>query len=472
MLKEELKSVFKKYKNDYDIYHELALYHVREILLVTSLYDAFILEEEERINENIFGQYTELDLSTAPRVTSASDENEAIAMLQQRYFDYAIITIRTQQLTPFELAEKLRGIKPDLPIFLLLYDNSDLALINRMTEKLEIFEKIFVWNRDSRIFLAISKYFEDKMNAENDTSVGLVRVILLVENSVRYYSRYLPILYQEIIKQTQRLITDDNLDAVKKNLRMRARPKVLMGHTYEEAMAIFNRYKDYLLCVISDVKFPREGEIDDEAGIKLLRKIKSEENDMPFVLQSSDPEFEKIAESLNVAFINKNSGSLADDLTNFIQNSLGFGDFIFRNDTGEEISRANSITEFKEMLSIVPAETIMYHGKRNHFSAWLMARGEIQIAEHLQPLKVSDFKGPEEIRDYIINATRTIETTVGRGGVVDFAPHLIAMDNLILRLAKGTFGGKGRGIVFINTILQNKELFKDINIPIKIPRTA
>jgi len=472
MLKEELKSVFKAFKNDYDIYHELALYHVREILLVTSLYDAFILEEEERINENIFGQYSDLELSTAPRITNASDDSEAISLLQQRYFDYAIITIRTQQLTPFELAEKLKSIKPDLPIFLLLYDNSDLSLINRMSEKLNIFEKVFVWNRDSRIFLAIAKYFEDKMNAENDTKVGLVRVILLVENSVRYYSRYLPILYQEIIKQTQRLITQDNLNPVKKNLRMRARPKVLIALSYEEAIEIFEKYRDYLLCVISDVKFPHEGLIDDEAGIKLLQNIKAVESDLPFVLQSSDAEFEKIARSLNTSFINKNSESLASDLTNFIQNSLGFGDFIFRDEAGAEISRAHSIAEFKDMLSIVPSDTIIYHGKRNHFSAWLMARGEIQIAEHLQPLKVTDFKGPEEIRDYIINSTRIIETTVARGGVVDFDEGLIGIDNMILRLSTGSFGGKGRGIAFINTILQNKEILKDINIPVKIPKTS
>ncbi|HJY62516.1 MAG TPA: PEP/pyruvate-binding domain-containing protein [Ignavibacteria bacterium] len=472
MLKEELKSVFNKYKNDYDIYHELTPFHVREILLVTSLYDAFILEEEERINENLFGQYSDLELTTAPRITNASDDSEAISFLQQRYFDYAIVTIRTQQLTPFELADKLKSIKPDLPIFLLLYDNSDLALINRMSEKLNIFEKVFVWNRDSRIFLAIAKYFEDKMNVENDTKVGLVRVILLVENSVRYYSKYLPILYQEIIKQTQRLITQDNLDPVKKNLRMRARPKVLMALSYEEAIEIFERYREYLLCVISDVKFPRKGEIDDEAGIKLLHAVKALESDIPYVLQSSDAEFEKTAISLETAFINKNSDSLANDLTKFIRQNLGFGDFVFRDESGAEIERAHSIAEFKDMLSIVPSETIMYHGRRNHFSAWLMARGEIQIAEHLQPLKVSDFKGPEEIRDYIIKSTRTIESTIARGGVVDFDEDLIGVDNLILRLAKGSFGGKGRGIAFINSIIQNTELFKELNIPVRIPKTA
>lgn len=336
MLNEELKSAFNKYKDDYDIYHDLTRYHVREILLVTSLYDAFILEEEERINENIFGQYSDLELSTAPRITNATDESEAVTFLQQRYFDYAIITIRTQQLSPFQLAEKLKSIKPELPIFLLLYDNSDLALINRMSEKLNIFDKVFVWNRDSRVFLAISKYFEDKMNAENDTKVGLVRVILLIENSVRYYSKYLPILYEEIIKQTMELITADALDPVRKNLRMRARPKVLMALNYEDALAIFEKYREYLLCVISDVKFPREGKIDEEAGIKLMQKIRSLEPDIPFVLQSSDIEFEKIARDNNAAFINKNSETLGADLTNFIRQNLGFGDFVFRDEAGNK----------------------------------------------------------------------------------------------------------------------------------------
>lgn len=472
MLQDELKSTFKKYKNDYDIYHDLTPNHVREILLVTSLYDAFILEEEERINENIYGQYSELELSTAPRITNASDENEAISLLHSRYFDYAIITIRTQQLTPFELAEKLKNIKPDLPIFLLLYDNSDLTLIDSMRDKLTIFERVFVWNRDSRIFLAISKYYEDKLNVENDTKVGLVRVILLVENSVRYFSRYLPTLYEEIIHQTQRLITLDNLDPVKKNLRMRARPKVLMAVSYEGAEDIFRKYKDYLLAVISDVKFPLNGKIDDEAGIKLLKEIQSEDSDIPYLLQSSDQEFEKIAAQNNAAFINKNSETLVAELRSFIQNNLGFGDFVFRNESGDEIARADSISVFKRLLGSVPSVSILYHSRRNHFSAWLMARGEIQIAEHLQQLKVTDFSGPEEIRSYIMRTIQTIETTIARGGVVNYDSSIASRDNLILRLSKGSFGGKGRGIAFVNTVLQNKELFKDINADVRIPKTA
>jgi CheY-like chemotaxis protein len=473
MLKEELKSIFKKHKSDNEIYHELSQFHVREILLVTSLYDAFILEEEEKLNERIFGEYYNLDLTTAPRITNASDEDEALALLGQKYFDYAIITMRTQQMSPFELAQKLKTLKPDLPVFLLLYDNSDLVLINNAREKLAIFERVFVWNRDSKVFLAITKYFEDKINCETDTKVGLVRVILLVENSIRYYSRYLPILYNEIIKQTQRLITQDNLDAVKKNLRMRARPKVIMAVSYEEAVEIFEKYKDFLLCVISDVKFPMGGSIDENAGVNLLEHVKSFDIDMPFLLQSSDSEYEKLAVNLGASFINKNSDTLASDLTNFILSNLGFGDFIFRDDDGREISRASSLAEFKSMLGKVPSETVMYHGTRNHFSAWLMARGEIQIAEHLEQLKVTDFANAEEIRDYIIQVTKNVERTISRGGVVDYDERFLDEHNLILRLSGGSFGGKGRGIAFINTLLQNKEIFEGIDTSlIKIPKTA
>ena len=473
MLQEELKSIFKKHKSDNEIYHDLAQYHVREILLITSLYDAFILEEEEKLNEKIFGEYYGLDLSNVPRITSASDEKEAESLLKEKYFDFVIITMRTQNLTPIELAAKIRAIKPDLPIFMLLYDNSDIAFVNQMRDKIGIFEKVFVWNRDTKIFLAIIKYFEDKKNCQNDTEVGLVRVILLVENSIRYYSRYLPLLYSEIIKQTQRLITKDKLDGVKKILRMRARPKVLLAVSYEEAIEMYEKFKSTMLCVISDVKFPFEGKIDEEAGIKLLLKIKSADSDLPFLLQSSESTFAETATLHDASFINKNSETLSDDLREFILNNLGFGDFIFRDKAGYVLKRASSIEEFKYLLKKVPSESVIYHGSRNHFSAWLMARGEIQIAEHLEKLKITDFPNADAIRDYIIRVTKNVETTVSRGGVVDFEPKFLDEDNLILRLAGGSFGGKGRGIAFINTLLQTKELFEGIeNVSIKIPRTC
>lgn len=473
MLKEELRTIFKRHKSDNEIYHDLAQYHVREILLVTSLYDAFILEEEEKLNEKIFGEYYNLDLSNVPRITNASDEEEVDQLLQQKYFDFVIITMRTQNLTPMELVIRIKKINPALPVFLLLYDNSDIAFVNQMRDKIDIFEKIFVWNRDTKVFLAIVKYFEDKLNAENDTKVGLVRVILLVENSIRYYSRYLPILYNEIIKQTQRLITRDNLDGMKKILRMRARPKVLMAFNYEEAVEIYEKYKSNLLCIISDVKFPYGGKIDDEAGVKLLARIRNEDTDIPYLLQSSESSFGEVAIKHGVSFINKNSETLSEDLTDFVLKNLGFGDFVFRDKKGDEISRAISMEEFKNLLRVVPSESILYHGSRNHFSAWLMARGEIQIAEHLEQLKITDFPDADAIRDYIIKVTKNVETTVSRGGVVDFSEKFLDDENLILRLGGGSFGGKGRGIAFINTLLQTKELFEGIEgAALRIPSTA
>ncbi|MBZ0203022.1 MAG: DUF5752 family protein [Ignavibacteria bacterium] len=473
MLKEELKSIFKIHKSDNEIYHDLAQYHVREILLVTSLYDAFILEEEEKLNEKIFGEYYNLDLSNVPRITNASDENEVETFLKQKYFDFVIITMRTQNMTPLELAEMVKNIKPNLPVFLLLYDNSDIAFVNKMRDKIGIFERVFVWNRDTKVFLAIVKYFEDKRNTENDTKVGLVRVILLVENSIRYYSRYLPILYNEIIKQTQRLITRDNLDGMKKILRMRARPKVLMAFTYEEAIEIYEKYKENLLCVISDVRYPHGGSLDEEAGIKLLKQIKMKDPDLPFLLQSSESGIAEIAAANEVSFINKNSDTLSEDLTDFVLNNLGFGDFIFRDREGIEISRANSLEEFKSQLKNVPSQSVLYHGTRNHFSAWLMARGEIQIAENLERLKVTDFPDADAIRNHIIKLTKNIETTVSRGGVVEYNKKFIDEDNMILRLGNGSFGGKGRGIAFINTLLQSKELFRGIgDVSVNIPRTS
>jgi hypothetical protein len=345
MLKEELKSIFKKHKSDNEIYHDLAQYHVREILLVTSLYDAFILEEEEKLNEKIFGEYYNLDLSNVPRITNASDAEEVELQLQQKYFDFVIITMRTQNLTPMELAGRIKKINPALPVFLLLYDNSDIAFVNLMRDKIDIFEKVFVWNRDTKVFLAIVKYFEDKKNTENDTKVGLVRVILLVENSIRYYSRYLPILYNEIIKQTQRLITRDNLDGIK-ILRMRARPKVLMAFNYEKPLRYMKNIK-ITSYAISDVKFPYAGKIDEEAGVKLLARIRNEDTDIPYLLQSSESSFAEVAIKHGVSFINKNSETLSEDLTDFVLKNLGFGDFVFRDKKGDEISRAISMENSK-----------------------------------------------------------------------------------------------------------------------------
>ena len=343
--RERLSELVKQYKTDNDIYHDLMQFRVREILLVATIYDAFILEEEDKLTEKIFGEYHQLNLSTAPRITSVSFGEEAIEILKRRSFDMVILTMRIDEISPFELSKRIREVNPSIPILLLLNDNTEISLIAEKKERLASLDKVFVWNGDSKIFLAMIKYIEDKLNAVKDTKIGLVRVILLVEDSIRYYSRYLPLLYTEIMKQTQRIISDEHLVDMKKLLRMRARPKVLMAESYEEAQGIIEKYKDYLLCLITDMKFSAEGRREDQAGMKLINYVRDRVPDLATLLQSSDPINAGKARELNASYIDKNSENLSKELTDFVFRYLGFGDFVFRDRKGQPIGRARSMEE-------------------------------------------------------------------------------------------------------------------------------
>jgi CheY-like chemotaxis protein len=473
MYKEMISRLFTSYKSDDEIYHDLMQFRVREILLVATIYDAFILEQEGKLTELIFGEYYQLNLSTAPRVTSVAFGEEALAMLDKRRFDMVILTMRIDEMSPFELCAKIREKEAEIPVLLLLSDDKDLALIEHEGERLRLFDRIFTWNGDAKVLLAMIKYIEDKINVVNDTRIGLVRVILLVEDSIHYYSRYLPVLNTQIMKQTQKLIADENLDEMKKLLRMRTRPKVLIAATYEEAVEIFERYRDYLLCVISDVKFPRKGKVDERAGIKLVKKFKKERESLPVLLQSSNPENASLADELKVSFLNKNSHTLPHDLTAFIYDHLGFGDFVFRDRSGKKIARAAKMAEFRDLLHTVPDESLIYHSKRNHFSSWLMARGEIQVAKFIQPLKVSDFPSYDELRRHLIEVCDIVHRQKTRGKVIHFDESDISGEENLFQLSGGSVGGKGRGMVFLNMMIENRELFTihpDVNVV--IPRTA
>ncbi|HSG27353.1 MAG TPA: hypothetical protein VLA34_02645, partial [Candidatus Krumholzibacterium sp.] len=408
MYKEMVSRLFTMHKSDNEIYHDLMQFKVREILLVATIYDAFILEQEGKLTELIFGEYHQLNLSTAPRVTAAAFGEEALKNLDMNKFDMVILTMRIDEMTPFELRRKIRDKDPSIPILLLLNDDSDLALLSGKEDQLKDFDRVFIWNGDAKVLLAMIKYIEDKINVVNDTEIGLVRVILLVEDSIHYFSRYLPILHTEIMKQTQRLIADENLVAIKKLLRMRTRPKVLIAESYEEAVRIFDAYKDYILCVISDVKFSKDGVLDDKAGVKLIRHFQSKLEFLPVLLQSSDPENAREAAELKAAFLDKNSEDLSRDLTDFINNYLGFGDFVFRDDTGRQIGSARSMSQFRNYLKTIPDESLVYHSNRNDFSCWLMARGEIQIAKFIQPMKVEDFESYAELRQHLISVCNIV----------------------------------------------------------------
>jgi CheY-like chemotaxis protein len=335
------------------------------------------------------------------------------------------------------------------------------------------FDNYFVWTGESKVFFAMVKLLEDKVNAENDTRKGLTRVILMVEDSAEYYSSFLPVLYTLVLEQTKILIEDVSTDELYKVLKLRARPKILLASTYEEAMIIYNEYKEYLLCVISDMRFPKGGDLNDMAGFELIQHIKNELPNLPAVLQSSDPANASFAYRLKSSFINKNSESMLQDLKAFINYYLGFGHFVYRDNKGRQIAVAKSMKEFESYLETVPEDSLVYHAMKNHFSLWLMARGEVKIAKMINPMKVSDFQSLKELRLFLLDVIRKRRKETNKGKVVNFEESAVIDETNVVSLASGSLGGKGRGLAFVSTLIYSFELGRLIpGINIKTPVTA
>lgn len=468
MSRQLLQKFLIKHNSDRDIYHDLMQYKVREILLVANLYDAYILEQEGRFFEQVRGEYYQLNLSSAPRITGVSTPEEALEKLQEKHFDMVIVMMGVDKSTPIQLSRIIKQIYHNIPIFLLLNNNSDIGLFGDGSKHINSIDKVFVWNGDSNIFLAMVKYIEDRMNVENDIQIGMVRVILLVEDSARYYSRYLPILYSIVIEQTRQLIEEVHTDEMHKLLKMRVRPKILLASNYTEALTLFDQYRDNLLCLISDVKFEKNGKLDSRAGLSLVGYVRDQMPDLPVVLQSSDVENAQNAYLLKSTFINKNSETLKQDLQSFINYYLGFGNFVYRDDEGrKEIAIARSMKEFQTHLKSIPEKSLVYHARKNHFSHWLMARGEIQIAKKIKPLKVEDFECPGCVRDYMLEVIEKCIQDRMRGKVVNFDESVLLDPTNVVSLAPGSLGGKGRGLAFINMLINNfsfQEVVGDIHI--------
>ncbi len=474
MNRQLLQKFLNKHNSDRDIYHDLMQYKVREILLVANLYDAYIIEQEGRFFEQVTGEYYQLNLSSAPRITGVSTPEEALEKLQEKHFDMVIVMMGVEKSTPIQLSRIIKQIYHNIPIFMLLNNNSDIALFEDGKKPITSIDKVFVWNGDSKVFLAMVKYNEDRLNVENDTRLGMVQVILLVEDSAKYYSRYLPILYSIVIEQTQHLIEEVNTDELYKLLKMRVRPKVLLTSTYNEAVSLFNKYRDNMLCLISDVKFEKDGEMDPQAGLKLVKYAKNEVPNLPTVLQSSDKENSEEAYKLQSTFINKNSETLKQDLQSFINYYLGFGHFIYKDEEGRrDIAVARSMKEFQTHLKSIPEKSLIYHARKDHFSHWLMARGEIQIAKRIKPLKIDDFKCSVSLREYLINVIEQCIHDKQKGRVINYEESALLDNTNVVSLSPGSLGGKGRGLSFINMIINSfnfDELVPDIII--RTPRTS
>ena len=468
-----LQKFINNYNSDRDMLHDLMPFKVKEILLVANLYDAFSIEKEGRFSDHILGEYQQLNLTALPRVTGASNEQDALRLMEVQHFDMVILMMGVDKKKPMIIGRALKKKYPYVPQFLLLNNNSDLEYVDTYKKEMKVFDNIFVWNGDSKVFFSMVKVLEDRVNLENDTKVGLTRVILLVEDSIRYYSRYLPMLYQIIVEQTKRLIEDVNSDDLYKMLKLRTRPKIILTSSYEEAMNFFDKYKDYFLFLISDIKFPRNKKSDPNAGFDLVKYAKQNLPNLPAILQSSDPHNAEKAYEVKANFINKNSQTLLQDLKSFINYHLGFGHFVYRDNHGRQIAVAKSMDEFESYLKTVPSDSLVYHAVKNQFSLWLMARGEIQIAKIINPLKVSDFDDPEQMRNFLINTLELYRNEQEKGKIVNFSEHAILEENNIVSLAPGALGGKGRGIAFINTLIYNFRFNEKLpSINLRTPRTA
>lgn len=449
----------------------LMSWRAQRILIVSSLYDAFTFQEDGSLVERLFSEYLELNLRTVPIVQRASAAREALEVLGRERFDLVISMLRVGDADVRELVRSIRGIDPEIPVMLLAANPRELAAVD-LAGPLDGGERVFVWNGDVRLFLAMIKSCEDRMNVEHDSRVADVPSLILVEDNVRFYSAYLPMVYTELLEHSHALMAD-GLNHMQRLLRMRARPKILLATTFEEGERLFRRYRDHVMGVIVDASFPRGGRIDDDAGIEFARLVRAEAPDRPILMQSSVPENAARIGELGGLFVNKTSPTLLLELRRFLREQCGFADFVFRLPDGAMIATANDLRTLQERIAEVPVESILYHGARNDFSTWLMNRTEFELARDLRPQRVGDFAAPEDLRRHLIAALERHRERSRAGVVAEFSSATFEGTSGFARIGVGSLGGKGRGLAFVHSLLRDYEIgerFPDVEI--FVPPTA
>jgi hypothetical protein len=452
---DELAAAYEKKRIERNAFHDLMRYRVQEVLVVSSLFDSFVVESDGLLAEQTYGEYFQLDLGSVPRVSSAYDAESALELFREVRFDLVVIIAGLDFDAPLKTASAIKNEWPAVPVLLMVTNNTALAALDLERAELCSIDRVFVWNGYSKLFLGMVKLVEDMRNVEADAATGLVRVILLIEDSVRYYSRYLPLLFEVVQRQAQALIEEERGLEVNKLLRLRARPKVLLATSYEEAEALFLHYEKHILTVISDLRFPRGGRIENEAGRDFIRMAKSRIPDLPMLVQSSETSVRQAAYELGAAFVDKSSPSLEHELESFMRENLGFGPFVFRMPDGSVIAEAADLAEFSRLLASVPDESILFHASRNHFSTYLAARGRIRFAGMLKPYHIDDFKSVDEMRLFIIRLIEDSRKESHKSEIPYFDESSRPGEGNMTRLGDGSIGGKGRGIAFIDNLVED-----------------
>jgi hypothetical protein len=449
----------------------LMKHRVLEILLVASHYDAFVLEEDGQLTELVIEEYRNLDLNLryAPRFTRAADAASAFAILEERSFDMVVTTPRLADLQIEDFVRLLKVNYPEMPVGLLVAHAWELPWLEDLRLS-GILDWVFLWQGNVQALLAMIKQIEDRFNADYDILEGGVQAIILVEDEVRFYSAYLPHFYTEVTSQTSRLVSE-GVNMSHRLLRIRARPKILLAQTYEEAWELFGRFSGNLLGVITDLSFPREGRQDHEAGFKLAEAIRAIDDDVPILIQSMDDEHRERAAADGIDFLSKKSPTLYEELRTYVQDNFGFGDFVFRMPDGHPVGRANDMRSMLRALGEVPDESLVYHAGRNHFSSWFKARTEFELASMLKPRRVTDFSTPSVLREYLITTLTDYLRAVQRHVITEFDSKNYDEFSSFSKIGTGSLGGKGRGLAFLHKVLSQNRFPLD-NVEIEVPQTV
>ena len=442
------------------------------VLLIANPYDAFMLEDDGRIDEKLFNEYAALSLRYPPRFTQVSTETEAWGELHRNSFDLIIVMPGTDNSDTFDIARGIKHRFQHIPLVVLTpFSHGITARIEH--EDLSDFEYVFCWLGNTDLLLSIIKLIEDKMNLDHDIEEGGVQQIILVEDNIRFYSSVLPELYKFVLQQSMEFATEA-LNEHQRTLRMRGRPKIVLARTYEEATTLYDRHPNNVLGVITDARYPRGGVVDPQAGVQLLAELRKRDPFLPLILESAESENALQAKAYNADFIDKNSKKMAVDLREVVKQRFGFGDFIFRDpQTHQEVMRAHNLKEMQSAILSVPAESLLYHITRNHVSRWLRSRAMFPAAEFVKQLSWEELQDIDAHRRAIFEAIVDYRRMKNRGVVAVFRRDRFDRYSNFARIGEGSLGGKGRGLAFIDNIVKHHpELNQFDNATVMIPKTV
>ncbi len=444
---------------------------IYNVLLIATKYDAFMLEDDGRVDEQIFNEYTSLSLRYPPRFTQVTTEEEALAELKDRNFELIICMPNMDNRDIFAAATEIKIHYPNIPIVVLTPFSKEVSK-RIANEDLNAIDYVFSWLGNAELLLAIIKLIEDKMNAPDDTASVGVQIILLVEDSVRFYSSALPHLYKFVLEQSQ-MFAKEALNDHQRTLRMRGRPKIKLARTYEEAVRIFNQYRDNMLGIISDMSFMHDGVKDPYAGYKFGQYVRKTGLIIPFVLESSEASNKVYAKELGASFIDKNSKSYPQDLRKKIMQRFGFGDFVILNpQTKEEIMRIKDLKDLQKKVFQIPDDSLVYHLSRNHFSRFFYSRAMFPPAEVLKRVDVSDYKDMDEARKLIFDLIVQYRRMKNSGVVAVYQKERFDEYSNFARIGDGSLGGKGRGLAFIGAMVKRYPKLEHDHFAVTIPKTV